>query len=86
VLAAALAPLTAVHPPLILPARNAKAVIARIVTSTAMTQPRTVRNLVHSACTRRQKLSRGAVTGERYGVTAPVVMMLTPPGTRRSPG
>ena len=55
-----------------------------IVTPAAMTQPRTVRNLVHSACTRCQKLSRGAVTGKRYGVTAPVVMM--PPGTRRCPG
>jgi hypothetical protein len=86
VLAAALAPLTAVHPPPILPARNAKAVIARIVTPAAMTQPRTVRNLVHSACTRCQKLSRGAVTGKRYGVTAPVGMMPPPPGTGRSPG
>ena len=38
-----------------------KAVIATIVTSTAITQPRTVRNLVHSACTRCQKLSRSGV-------------------------
>ena len=42
--------------------RNAPAAIATIVTSTAITQPRTVRNLVHSACTRCQKLSRSGVS------------------------
>ena len=49
-------------------ATKTKAVIATIVTSTAITQPRTVRNLVHSACTRCQKLSRSGVSGERRGV------------------
>jgi hypothetical protein len=58
--------------------------IAGIVTSTAITQPRTVRNLVHSACTRYQKLSRSGVTGERRGVTVCVVMLSPPPGTPRS--
>src|ERR1700728_310277 len=61
-----------------------KAVIAAIVRSTAITQPRTVRNLVHSACTRYQKLSRSGVTGERCGVTVFVVMKPPPSGTRRS--
>lgn len=61
-------------------ATNTKAVIAAIVTSTAITQPCTVRNLVHSACTRCQKLSGYGVSGERCGAT-PVVMTSPPPGT-----
>src|SRR4029077_3244765 len=78
-------PPVAAHPPLTSAPRNAKAVITTIVTSTAITQPRTVRNLVHSACTRYQKLSRSWVTGERCGVTVAVVMTSPPPGTPRSP-
>ena len=34
-----------------------------IATIIAIIQPRTVRNLVHSACTRCQKLSRPAAAG-----------------------
>ena len=57
--------------------------ITTIATSTAITQPGTVRNLVHSACTRYQKLSRSGAAGERRGVTVSVVMTTPPPGTRR---
>src|SRR6202167_2690087 len=77
-------PLDATHELLTSLARKTKAVIAAIVTSTAITQPRTVRNLVHSARTRRQKLSRSGVNRERCGATARVVMTSPPPGTRRS--
>src|SRR5580693_527376 len=65
-------------------ATKTKAVIATIVTSTAITQPRTVRNLVHSACTRYQKLSRSGAIRERCDATVSVVMTPPPPGTRRS--
>jgi hypothetical protein len=75
---------TRISPPLTSALMNTKAAIATIVTSTAITQPCTVRNLVHSACTRCQKLSRSEVNEERNGATAPVVMTSPPPGTRRS--
>src|ERR1700722_10846605 len=70
------------HELLTLVARNTKAVTAMIATIIAIAQPRTVRNLVHSACTRCQKLSRPAVARERYGVTGAVVMTSPRPGTQ----
>src|SRR5215472_13897442 len=72
------------QPPLTSAARNAKAPVTTMVSPAAITQPRTVRNLVHSACTRYQKLSRSGVTGERCGAVLRVVKTPPPPGTRRS--
>jgi len=66
------------------------AVTAAAITM-AMTQPRTVRNLVHSACTSRPKLSRSScgVRPERSGVIVAVIASLPQRpehGTRRRRG
>ena len=56
--------------------------VTRIATIMPMTQPRTVRNLVHSACSSWLKPSGPSCTGERYGVRVVIAPILRQPGRR----